>query len=181
MGQEFETQVPGKMEELSTKKVRGQGTDISPNSKLKLKQKEPDKDKDKPSEDLMKKPTIGTSLAAKNRLYELRQHSSHNVSSAKENSGDSSVVEENRTENSSKSPQSSTARRTSTHKSTTVDDLESLYERVGISGAWIFPDHHRPFCVTTGGKKVMDYLQGDQSVKMSFSIPQKVFKISASN
>ncbi|XP_028089023.1 uncharacterized protein LOC114289482 isoform X3 [Camellia sinensis] len=62
-------------------------------------------------------------------------------------------------------------------KSTFCENLHSFYVS---SGAWVFPDHTRRLCITTGSKQLMDLVGGcgieewTHKVKKSISLPENV-------
>lgn len=132
-------QVTGKFEELRTTEVRVKGKNISPNSKLKLVQKELDTKEDKSHEDLIRTSKFETSSASEKMLHQHR-HQSH-IDSDKQNSGGTSGVEESQAE-------------------VSLHDYRDMDDSLKGSDAWIFPDQLGRFCVTTGGKKLMDFVGG---------------------
>lgn len=162
----------GKLEELSTTKVRVIERNISPNSKLELVDKELNTKEGNFHEDLIRTSRFETSSAAEGMTYQHRHQSLND--SDKQSSGGSSIVEESQS-------QSSTIGGASSHDFLrSVADCEDTDDSFLGSAAWIFPDQIRRFCVTTGGKKLMDFVGGYsvkleiQEKKMNFSISEKV-------
>lgn len=153
-----------RFEELSATKVRGKGTNnISPKSKLKFTDKERDIEEEKSHGDSTRTTTIKTSSAAENV-------------SDNPHSGGGSVLEESRT----KVSQENLRSLTSTHNLRSVELYVDMPDSFDSFGAWIFPDQMRRFCITTGGKKLMDFLESHgiksearRQRKIDFSIPEK--------
>ncbi|PON50454.1 WD repeat containing protein [Parasponia andersonii] len=166
-----------KFEELSTTKERVKKTNISQNSKFKLVQKELDTKDEKSDENILRTLTIEKS-SAPDRVLDRHRHLSYNDSD-KQHCGGISVVEESLSKVSAERSQSLTILGASTHDLRSVVDYEDMDETFEGSGAWIFPDQLRRFCVTTGGKKLMDFLGGYsikpevRAKKMNLSTPEK--------
>ncbi|XP_062091020.1 uncharacterized protein LOC133797205 isoform X2 [Humulus lupulus] len=156
-----------KLEELSTMK----GTNTSQNGLLKLVHKEVALKEEVSHEDLIRTSNFATPSAAERMPYQHGPKSQHDGD--KQNSGGSSVVEDSEAELSLEHSQSST------HDMTSVAGYENMGDSFKGSDVWIFPDQVRRFCVTTGGKKLMDFRGGysirpeDHKEKMNFSTPEK--------
>ncbi|XP_024017244.1 uncharacterized protein LOC112090343 [Morus notabilis] len=150
------------LEELSTTKVRGKGTNnTSTKSKLKFTHKELATEEEKSHGDSTRTPMITTSSAVDN--VSDRQHSS-----------------KSQTKISSETSPSFTMREITTHNLRPVEHYEDMHDSFDSFSAWIFPDQMRRFCVTTGGKKLMDFVGGYGSIKsevrqgkVNISIPEK--------
>lgn len=151
------------LEELSTTKVRGKGANnTSTKSKLKFTHKELATEEEKSHGDSTRTSMITTSSAVDN--VSDKQHSS-----------------KSQTKISPETSPSSTMREITTHYLRPVEHYEDMHDSFDSFGAWIFPDQMRRFCVTTGGKKLMDFVGRYGSInsevrqrKVNFSIPEKV-------
>lgn len=124
--------------------------------------------------------TLETPSVAKLMDQQLRRQNC-NLYSRKQVSNGNIVIEENQTDISSKHKEKKLdCQGTSAHKSDSVASLEDLLSSFEGSCAWICPDQARRFCITTGGKKLMDLLGGQGTIhdaKMNFRMQEKVEEV----
>lgn len=162
------------LEELSTMRVQNKGTSISPRSRVNLLHKELDRKKEKSHEDLMGTSTLETSSIA-DMVGNHHRHQRRNLFSSEQDSG-GKVVSCTHAKN--RNSGGAVA-----HKLDPVASYEDLLKCFQESGAWILPDQARRFCITTGGKKLMDVLGGHSikpngyETKTNLSVPDTVEEV----
>jgi hypothetical protein len=154
----------GKLEELNTKKFQIRGTNSNPRDKFNVVHKEVNREEEKSHQDLMRLSTFETPTVSGRMLDEYSgRHPPCNLFPDKQDSCGNPVIVESRRGIQFKNVQEINAGGASCHKFESIDGFEAKCSLFESSGAWIFPDEARHFCVTTGGKKVMDMMGGSST------------------
>ncbi|XP_059432604.1 uncharacterized protein LOC132165914 isoform X3 [Corylus avellana] len=154
----------GKVEELITKKFQIKGTNSNPRDKFNVVHKEVAREEEKSHQDLMRLSPSETPTVSGRMLDEYSgTHPPCNLFPDKQDSCGNSVIVESRRGIQFKNVQEINVGGASCHKFESIDCCEAKHSSFESSGAWIFPDEARHFCVTTGGKKVMDLMGGSST------------------
>ena len=154
----------GKLEELNTKKFQIRGTNSNPRDKFNVVHKEVDREEEKSPQDLMRLSTFETPTVSGRMLDEYSGRHPHcNLFPDKQDSCSNPVIVESRRGIQFKNVQEINVGGASCHQFESIDGFEAKCSLFESSGAWIFPDEARHFCVTTGGKKVMDLMGGSST------------------
>ncbi|KAH7519197.1 hypothetical protein FEM48_Zijuj08G0010200 [Ziziphus jujuba var. spinosa] len=166
----------GKLEELSSAMiVRNNEKNISPKNKV-----------NQNCEILMRTSSTLETHVAESMALQLRRQNC-NLLSRKQRSDGNIVIGENQIDVTSKHNKKLDSQGTLAHKLDSVVSFEDLLSSFEGSGAWICPDQAKRFCITTGGKKLMDLLGGQSTkpdihdAKMNFPMPEKVEEPSGDN
>lgn len=179
------SQDTGKLEELNTKKFQMKGTNSNLTDKFNVAHKEVDREEEKSHQDLMRLTTFETPTVSGRMLdvYSGRQPPC-NLFPDKQDSCGNPVIVESRRGIQLKNLQEINVGGASCHKFESLDCCEAKHSSFESSGAWIFPDEARRFCVTTGGKKVMDLIGGSsikpqvQEGKLNLSMQENMEEVS---
>ncbi|GMY36293.1 hypothetical protein FCV25MIE_31535 [Fagus crenata] len=155
------SQDTGQYKELNAKKFQIKGTNSSLENKFNVVHKEVAREEEKSHQDLTRISTSETATVSERMLDDYSgRHPPGNLFTGKQDSCGNPGIEESRRGIQLKNLQEINVQGASTHKLEAVDYYEENHYLFESSGAWIFPDEARRLCVTTGGKRVMDLMEG---------------------